>query len=62
MKCLNCGSNIMDGTEYIAVKEKNFCSIKCAKEHLLAHPEDAVNHYIEDFAQIYDSEFQNPYA
>lgn len=62
IKCKNCGCTIHDGDEYVGLKEKNFCSLDCAREYLLNNPDNAIDHYIEDFAQLYDHEFENPYV
>ena len=62
MICKNCGETIIDGVEYVGIKEKNFCSIDCAKKYLIANPKEAVDHYIEDYAEVYDHEFDNPYV
>lgn len=62
MKCLKCGQEIIDGNEYVGIKEKNFCSMDCARNYIADNPGDAIDHYISDYAQIYDHEFENPYA
>ena len=62
MKCRNCGKTIIDGCEYIGVKEKNFCSVDCAKEYFTNNPKEAVEQYVADYAEVYDHEFDNPYA
>ena len=61
-KCMSCKSNIIDGEDYVEIKGKIFCCMDCARDYLSENPGDAIDHYIDDFAEYREGDFESPYV